>query len=318
MSAASIIALLNIKASQELKNLLENKHLYQHVSINVAEVLKQQIDAESQQNLKTYLANWGIKELSQMRFALADRPLSLLSKGSLVPSLVLTLVPPNASLFCKKCGRREAFAPLWFSDATNEIDKSNQHSSKQITLPDAFQLFFLVYQCQRCFSTPEGFLIRRTGWSLGLHGRSPIELIETPAQIPDPELRHYRDAVLAFNSGKVLAGLFYLRTFIEQFARRVTGRIGRATGEEILDDYYRTLPSPTRDQMPSLRESYDKLSDALHSANADSALFETVRAQIDKHFDIRRVFNILETTPPTNQEPKAAVAASGESVETKK
>jgi hypothetical protein len=311
MSTEAVIALVNAKASEELKNLLENKHLYQHVKINAPEILKQQIDAEKQANLKIYLAEWGTKELPKLRFVLADRSLSLVSKGSSTPHLVLTLVPPNASVFCGKCGRREAFAPVWYSDATNEINKLNLHASKQITLPESFQLFFLVYQCQRCFGTPEAFLIRRTSWGLGLHGRSPIELIQTPAQIPSPELHHYRNAALAFNSGKVLAALFYLRTFIEQFARRITGRTGRATGEEILNDYYETLPLPTKDQMPSLREWYDKLSDALHSANPDSELFETARAQIDKHFDIRRVFNIPENAPPAvNEEPRSEIATS--------
>jgi hypothetical protein len=304
MSTQAVIALLNAKASEELKNLLENKHLYQQVKINAPEILKQQIDAEKQANLKTYLANWATKELPQMRFVLADRPLSLVPRGASTPSLALTLVPPNAGLFCGKCDRREAFAPICYSDAVNEINKLNLHGSKQINLPGDFQLFFLVYQCQRCFSTPEGFLIRRTSWNLGLHGRSPIELIETPVQIPKLELNLYRDAVLAFNSGKVLAALFYLRTFIEQFARRVTGRKGRATGEEMLNDYYETLPSPTKDQMPSLREWYDRLSDALHSANPDSGLFEMAKTQIDKHFDIRRVFNIPENVPPAAcQEP---------------
>src|SRR6266446_6208730 len=153
MSTEAVIALLNAKASEELKNLLENKHLYKHVKINAPEILKQQTDAEKQANLKIYLADWGTKELPKLRFVLADRSLSLVSKGSSTPHLVLTLVPPNASLFCGKCGRREAFAPVWYSDATYEINKLNLHASKQITLPDSFQLFFLVYQCQRCFST---------------------------------------------------------------------------------------------------------------------------------------------------------------------
>jgi hypothetical protein len=311
MSTQAFIVLLSVKASEELKNLLQNKHLYQHVKINAPEILKQQIDSEKQQNLKTYLEDWGTKELPTMRFVLADRQLSLAPRGASTPSAVLTLVPPNASLFCGKCGRREAFAPIWYSDAANEINKVNLHGSKQINLPNDFQLFFLVYQCQRCFGTPEGFLVRRTGWNLSLQGRSPIELIETPAYIPNSELHHYRNAVLAFNSGKVLAALFYLRTFIEQFARRVTGRTGRATGEEILNDYYETLPSKTKDQMPSLREWYDKLSDALHSANPDSGLFETARTQIDKHFDIRRVFNIPENAAPAaSEEPKPAIATS--------
>lgn len=317
MPNARVIESLNTKASEELKNLLENKHLYQNVSINAADILKQHIDASREPNVREYLAYWGAKELPKVRFVLSSSALYLISKESSARDLQLTLVPPNASLFCGSCGRREAFAPVWYSDAANEIAKLNRNAPRPISLPDTFQLFFLVYQCQRCFGLPEGFLIRRNNWNLGLHGRSPIELIETPVHIPKKELHHYRDAVLAFNSGKVLAGLFYLRTFIEQFGRRVTGRTGRATGEEILDDYYKRLPSPTRDQMPSLREWYDKLSGAIHSARDDATLFETARAEIDKHFDIRRVFNISEAVP-AGERLSPTVSTSGDSVEFKK
>lgn len=120
-------------------------------------------------------------------------------------------------------------------------------------------------------------------------------------------------AVIAFNSGKILAALFYLRTFIEQFARRVTGLTGKVTGDEILDDYYKSLPAPTRDEMPSLREWYDKLSDALHSAREDAPLFETAKTQIEKHFDIRRVFNIPEKMPVAKPAEPAAVATEAPS-----
>jgi hypothetical protein len=41
--------------------------------------------------------------------------------------------------------------------------------------------------------------------------------------------------------GKDDAG-FYLRVFLEQFARRLTGLKGRVTGEEIISTYTNTLP----------------------------------------------------------------------------
>ena len=287
MSTQAVLTLLGLKASQELKNLLENKHLYQHVTINAAEIVNQQIEAQQQANLKAHLVSWSAHELPKERFTLAFQQQNV---------NIFTLVLPNASLFCRHCQRREAFAPIWSAEATSPI----VHGGKQIALPDGFQIFFMVYQCQRCFGKPEGFLVRRELWILGLHGRSPIELVEVPAYVPKVESWLYRDAVIAFNSGKVLAGLFYLRTFIEQFARRVTGLTGRVTGDEIMDQYYKALPSPNKDQMPSLREWYDKLSEALHSAKEDIALFETAKAQIEKHFDMRRVFEISEA-PKSNQ-----------------
>ncbi len=296
MSTQAVLTLLGLKASQELKSLLENKHLYQHVTINAGEILKQQIEAENQTNLKIYLGKWATEELPKMRFMLTNQPVKD----------ALTLALPNASLFCRYCQRREAFAPIWSADVGSPI----VHGGRQIALPDGFQIFFLVYQCQRCFGRPEGFLVRREVWILGLHGRSPIELAEVPAYVPKVESWLYRDAVIAFNSGKIPAGLFYLRSFIEQFARRVTGLTGRVTGDEIMDAYYKALPAPNKDQMPSFREWYDKLSKVLHSVTQDVGLFETAKAQIEKHFDMRRVFEISEKSPaPEETKPAMAVSA---------
>jgi len=124
-----------------------------------------------------------------------------------------------------------------------------------------------------------------------------MEEIELPSFLPKHESSLYRDALIASNSGKVLAGLFYLRTFIEQFARRVTGMTGRATGEEILDAYYKDLPPQHRDYMPSLREWYEKLSEAIHEAREDETLFASAKPNIERHFEIRKVFSIPEICP---------------------
>ena len=281
----AVLTLLGAKASEELKNLLENKHLYQHVSINPAEIIKQQLEQETRPNFKTILFDWSAQELPRLRFSL----------GAAQATATLTLTLLHASLYCGKCERREAFAPIWYRDVSNEIRRLVVTGEvKQVPLPDGFQMFFLVYQCQRCLGIPEGFLVRRRNWTLGLHGRSPIELVEVPAYLPKSESWLYRDAVIAFNSGKILAGLFYLRTFIEQFARRSTGRTGKVTGDEILDEYYKALPSPAKDQMPSLRVWYDRLSDALHSARQDAELFEEAKGEIERHFDFRRLFKIPE------------------------
>src|SRR5208283_722192 len=141
--------------------------------------------------------------------------------------LVLLLIPVNAKLFCEKCNRREVFRPIWYRDATNDLRKPVHEDAPTLDLPGMFQLFFLVYQCQSCQGLPEALLVRRQGWQLSLHGRSPIEHIEVPAYIPKPEGHWFRDAMIALHGGKTLAALFYLRTFLEQFARRQTQLSGR-------------------------------------------------------------------------------------------
>jgi hypothetical protein len=71
---------------------------------------------------------------------------------------------------------------------------------------------------------------------------------------------------------------------------------GRETGDEIMEAYSGTLPNAQRDQMPSLREWYGKLSAPIHTADEVAAdnLFDPAREEIERHFDIRRVFKIPE------------------------
>ena len=293
-----VLGWLSEKASEELTNLLENKHLYQKTDINPSGIITSLYD-KAGANIKVGFLRWTEEDLLTELFTVFERQPTFRLMGRVARDAArLPLIVPHASLFCKSkmCGRREAFAPIWYKDITNEIRISGMSGeTRAATLPDSFQMFLFIYQCQRCLGKPESFLVRRDGWTLSLHGRSPIEHVELPKYIPETESSFYRDAIIAFNTGKVLAALFYLRTFIEQFARRLTGMTGRATGEEILDAYYLKLPVPTKDQMPSLREWYDKLSGALHLAKDDAALFEAAKTATDKHFDIRRVFNIRES-----------------------
>lgn len=164
--------------------------------------------------------------------------------------------------------------------------------------------------CQSCQRTTAAFLVRRNGWDLELHGRSPIEELEIPKYIPKLEYSLFRDSVIAFNSGKVLAALFYLRAFIEQFARRLTGKTGRITGDEVMTAYSEGLAPALRDLMPSLREWYDKLGVPIHAAKDDTEVFQSARTAIEKHFEIRKVHAIPE---PVREEPKPATASSSTS-----
>jgi hypothetical protein len=42
-----------------------------------------------------------------------------------------------------------------------------------------------------------------------------MEYVDVPNHIPKQERDLFRDAMIAVHGGKALAGLFYLRTFIE-------------------------------------------------------------------------------------------------------
>jgi hypothetical protein len=98
-------------------------------------------------------------------------------------------------------------------------------------------------------------------------------------------------ALLAFNSDQVLPALFMLRTLIEQFLRsKVAGDFKR--GEDLSKAYKDTLPEGFKAQFPTLADSYESLSEALHSANADPDLFRIQLDKIDEHFDARRLYKL--------------------------
>jgi hypothetical protein len=286
----TLIARLSEAAGSALKQLLEEKHLYQKVSIPADSIIKQVRDTTLDARL---IFDEAVEPmLSSFRFTLSSGLMRMVDRDGTQETWP-TLIVGNIKVFCSKCESREAFCPIWYCDLANELTKPARRDGPILeSLPSGFQLFFLAYQCQICHSVPEGFMVRRRGWDLFYEGRSPIEIIGVPSFLPKEEREFFRDAVVAQNTGNTLAGLFYLRTFIEQFARRKTAAKGRLTGDEIFDEYNKTIPEKQRDQMPSLREWYDKLSEALHEATSDDALFEQAKNEIERHFDFRRLFKI--------------------------
>jgi hypothetical protein len=288
----SAITNISTVASASLKQLLETKHLYQKVPIQAEQIIGQ---ARKSTHDACLIFDREMEPiLAGPQFTLSTELLRMAARDGSVETL-LTLIVANVKLFCGRCESKEAFRPVWFKDLANEVGRFRIEGIQILTLPAKFQLFFLVYQCQACppaQAVPEGFMVRRNGWDLFLEGRSPMERVPVESFIPKEEREFFRDALIARNSGKTLAGLFYLRTFVEQFARRKVNPSGRPSGDELMSAYTATIPMPQRDQMPSLRELYEKLSEALHSAREDSALFEEVKTEIERHFDFRRLFRI--------------------------
>jgi hypothetical protein len=202
-SQMAVLDWLGKKASEELKNLLENKHVYQKVDINPSAFIET-VQLEPLPGIvKEKFKIWAANDLPKHRFSLSEQQLYVAARGVAVPAPpALTLILPHISLFCRTCGRREAFVPVWYTDVGNEIRVNMlAGASKKLGLPDGLQMFLLLYQCQRCLGTPEGFLVRRDVWNISLHGRSPIERTEVPKYIPQIESKFYRDSLIAFNTG---------------------------------------------------------------------------------------------------------------------
>jgi hypothetical protein len=169
-----------------------------------------------------------------------------------------------------------------------------------IRLNQAYQVFSIPLICQNCRDSAVTFVVARARNRLTLVGRFPIERIEVPAHFPKSVRSYYSDARLAFNSGQVLPALFMLRTLIEQFMRsKVGGTFKR--GEDLGRAYKATLPDDFKAKFSTLADSYESLSEAIHSANADPELFITQLGKIDEHFDARRLHKLDQLEQKTRE-----------------
>jgi YD repeat-containing protein len=186
----------------------------------------------------------------------------------------------------------QTFTPTWYADLAKAADERHSKEHRIASPPAGYQVFGLLFRRERCKSLPVSFLLKRREWRLTIEGRSPFEEVLLPPFIPKKEAWLLSGAIVAEQTSNTLAGLFYLRSFIEQFARRQTGITDRKSGEEILDANQALLPEGKRDHMPSLRFSYEKLSVALHAASPDDKLFKRTLDVIIEHFDYRRMYKI--------------------------
>jgi hypothetical protein len=134
-------------------------------------------------------------------------------------------------------------------------------------------------------------MVKRNGLKLTLTGRSEIEQVKAPTYIPEKQRKFYREAVIAYNCSKTLAGLFFLRTLIEQYMRLKIGAAADLRGDELGQKYNEILPDDFKSRFPSLPKSYSVLSEAIHQVREDDDLFERERHYICKHLEAKDVYD---------------------------
>ena len=200
----------------------------------------------------------------------------------------LTFSPPTLKLFCGSCKRKEAYNFLRGNDLLEEI-----RGPEVMTGTVEVQVFSFAYQCQACKGTPEILIVRRNNLKLIKSGRTPMEEIEIASCIPKNQKKHYSDAIIAFNSGQVLAGNFLLRTFIEQYVRSKSSTPTSQNIDALFLEYSENFPDDFKQRFPSLQSIYDRLSEDLHGATASEDVFIEERDNIEKHFRAKEVFEII-------------------------
>jgi hypothetical protein len=185
----------------------------------------------------------------------------------------------------KNAHPRRAHNPVFLE---NNYDPYQIHPAQQ---NKAIQIFAFPYQCQNCKKEPLVFMVRREGLKLIIVGRSRFEKPQIPTYIPKQEIAFFRDSIISFQTGRTLAAIFYLRTFLEQYLRRATKADGKTSGEKLADKYLKTLPEDFPSRFKNIREIYEKLSDCIHSAANDDKAYEQSKSAVEQHF---RVLQLLQ------------------------
>lgn len=206
---------------------------------------------------------------------------------------IIELPLPGINIVCANCKGVPMPHNPGFINQSNYLSSANYKLTNHIYGFKTIQTFFFPYQCQKCKSEPIVFIVRREGLKLQLVGRSHIENINVPDFLPEDERLFYSDAVISYNSGKVLAGLLYLRTFIEQYMRRILNKKDeKISGDDLADSYAKLLDTEFPKKFTTLKKIYEELSIPLHAANNDSEQFLKSKLDILTHFDALRLFSL--------------------------
>ncbi len=284
--------------SESVRTLLEHKHLYQSVEVDIS------VDREEVKNLVDMGDEYATEDLLFVvpihlydehidagldhsretleavpwRFWI-DQPDPGDINGSSLEYKSLDIQLPDIKVVCDVC--KDTVQPH------NPVRVNGLEDGLAAELGPQKQIFLFSYLCQSCKRESVIYTVRREGKKLTIVGRSRFESVPIPETIKNlPEARFYRDAVIAFNTGRTLASLFYFRTLIEQYFRRVLAvdKDEKIRGEDLARDYRKLLDKEFPMKFDTLGNTYDSLSDALHAACDDEALYISARDDIEKHF----------------------------------
>ncbi len=162
-----------------------------------------------------------------------------------------------------------------------------------LTTKPARQVFSIPYQCENCRGVPLMFMVKREGLKLTMVGRSQIALVAVPKFIPTGIERHFRNSVIAQQTGFLLAAALYLRCAIETHMRDQVKPAEKITGDELAEAYGKTLSVDFSGSFPSLKKAYSDLSVIIHTGSeTESELrsYSQIKDSVEGHFEGLDVF----------------------------
>jgi hypothetical protein len=265
--------------------LLQSKHLYQSVQVDFSTTGVKRIEEAAGNQKLVLLQEWSSLHSSNW---IPRDPQEPPSPIPFPLSDNLDFRPPDIKTFCSNCNRIEAFnlASVENFLARGGAVNVDLHNRYGIVV----QVFVLSYVCQSCKSVPDVFVVRREGPKLTLSGRTPIEHVDVPKVIPKSVATFYSGAIVAHQSGQTLAGIFLLRTLLEQYA--YTKSTNPQSADDAIDQYMNGLPADFKARFPSFRDLYSALSVDIHTAKGSPSTFDDSISKIIKHFEARRLYDL--------------------------
>ena len=311
-----IVLSLQEQVSAAVQSLLQTKHLYQSVTVDLSPLNKAideyrpdpssiplsgppiDIAQRDRDHFRTILRGllglpWYLQYQLPREQALPG-PTELRQQG------YWPMAMPDIRIFCanKGCG---GLQPHNGGYRGQMQDLSDAVLRAGAVLPAApLQVMFLPYQCQACKKEPVIFMVRREATKLTMVGRSHFEEVACPDCLSGEEAKYYSDAIIAFNCGRVLAGLFYLRVLVERYWRSVLSvpPDERIDADELSERYSELLPSDfPRSRFKSLGKVYDELSACIHAADENEEQFSASTKDIVNHFEALKLCPLDPPSP---------------------
>lgn len=283
-----------------IKTLFQEKHLYQSIKINVADISPAIESILEREQRKRSLASFSgghgpTRSLEMLKQDLQTEAETFLSKVPLSPTTsgqenhgvdftVVTIRAYCGSHECKQVMphnlHHQVIVDTYCDDRRGKIQ----------------QIISVTYLCQNCKKEYVSFMIRRDGNKITLSGRTPMEQVQMPKFIPSEVSKFYQGAIIAFNSGAILPAIFMLRTTIEQYMRHtIDAGNDRLTGEDLADEYSKSLNSDFNRIYQSLKPVYEILSIAVHAANdQEPEIFEEELQKVHNHFEAKEMFERMK------------------------
>lgn len=280
-----------------LKVLLEEKFIYQNVCLNADVFARHADDKHSQQALSDEFSKRATYPLSDGKTdKVRASPDWMISGASnfeqweKYEEQPLPFYLPALQLHCKECKGERSFGSLIDSRSGYLQAFLNKKQKPDVNE----QVYTFYYLCGSCSNRTIVFQVVRTGLKLQLTGRSE-PLRPAVGKWPKGIDIVVEDAVQAVAENDIYGGFYHLRTAVEHYLK---GQLGidvseRKRGEELVDEYKKTLDEKVRTAAPSLSTVITEFSECLHSRTGDLSVFNDNLKKFEAHITMKKMIEDL-------------------------